>query len=362
MEVRKENGEHDAVPAFSMLDLIEHDDAVDYISLNNGVRFYVEINEKDLQGEGGLVDVFNDFLDDLQDPENMFQFEEWLLQPLEDIMEELSPTPEPGSTRKPVTLLQYFCPPTFAFKLVNKSGMLCALQEEYNHEIHKDTSPRTHIIDSLPENHSTPEDTTVILRSSLPPVPLISGSELVRVDDGLSDEALSDVPTKVRRVSTDELFFFKGGFKDHGHQREMEILHQISQSGKFDPPFRTSRLVGLVTWEKGEGSDISLMGFLLEHINGKTLQALKEEASVATRRKWMAQIDATVKRLHELDIVWGDVKPDNVMINSSGDAVIIDFGGGYTPAYIPRELQQTKKGDVMGLDHMRAAMGITPPA
>ena len=34
------------------------------------------------------------------------------------------------------------------------------------------------------------------------------------------------------------------------------------------------------------------------------------------------------------------------------------FGGGYTSAYIAFELQQTKKGDLMGLDHMRAAMGI----
>jgi hypothetical protein len=52
------------------------------------------------------------------------------------------------------------------------------------------------------------------------------------------------------------------------------------------------------------------------------------------------------------------VKPDNVIINPHEDAVVVVFGGGYTPEYIPEERQQTAQGDLLGLDHMRAAMGV----
>lgn len=182
----------------------------------------------------------------------------------------------------PITLLEYFSPPTFAFELVNKGGKLCAVQEHYDPKTYGDTSPRTRIVDVLPDHgdehpssssagaifpsHCIPTQ-GVILRSALPPVPLISASELERIDDGLRDEELSDIPNKVRRVGTGEVFFFKVGFRDHGHLREMEILSQINRSGNFEPPFQTSRLVGLVVW--GD-DDASLMGFLLDYIEGET--------------------------------------------------------------------------------------------
>ena len=65
-----------------------------------------------------------------------------------------------------------------------------------------------------------------------------------------------------------------------------------------------------------------------------------------------------MKRLHDCGILWGDVKPDNVIVNADEDAVVVDFGGGYTPEYIAPELQQTMQGDLVGLDHMAKTMGI----
>ncbi len=307
---------------------------------------------------------------DLDDPDTMFNFEEWVLGTLDDFMRQVAPPAAPGA-RKPITLLQYFSPPTFAFELVNKEGKLCAIREDHDPQIHGDSSPRTRIVDdslsrsgkkvskSSPAEDPLPgqyiQIQEVILRSALPSVPLIPASQLARVDDGLGDEELDDAPRKVRRVGTTEVFFFKAGLKGHGHLREIDILSQIHCSGKFDPPYRTSRLAGLVVW----GDDnVYLMGFLLGYIEGDTLDQQIEAASMATRLKWFRQVQATVGRLHELGVVWGDVKPDNVMINGQGDAVIVDFGGGYTPEYIEPELQQTLQGDLMGLDHMADVMGI----
>jgi len=95
------------------------------------------------------------------------------------------------------------------------------------------------------------------------------------------------------------------------------------------------------------------MGMLLERIDGMTLHDLMRDASIADRRRWMDQIDETVQKLHNHGFVWGDVKPDNVMIGPSGDAILIDFGGGCTLEYIEIELQDTKEGDLQGLKKLR---------
>lgn len=100
------------------------------------------------------------------------------------------------------------------------------------------------------------------------------------------------------------------------------------------------------------------MGLLMEYIDGKTLQYRSKDAPEVLKKKWIDQIEATLGRLHEIGIVWGDAKPDNAMIDVSEDVVLVDFGGGYTPEYIPHELQQTAQGDLIGLDHIRAAMGV----
>ncbi|KAF4463007.1 kinase-like domain [Fusarium albosuccineum] len=336
-----------------MLDLMISARNIDYAFLYNGVRFHVGIKAEDLHGPGDLLQEFNAFKDDIDAPDTLYQFEEWILAPLHSIIEKEAPTPERDAS-KTVTLLHYFSPLTFAFSLVNKDGSLHAIQK-YNPDKYGDLSPRTQIVDALSDSPPNPGNrrTEMILRSSLPHVPLIAASELERVGTDLKDFELSDIPKKVRRLGSSEPLFFKAGFKDHGHKRELDILDQIHRNAaKFDPPIRTSKLV---VWDE---SQTCLMGFLLEYIHGKTLRSRSQDASEALRRKWMDQVEATVRQLHEIGIVWGDVKPDNVMIDSDEEAVVIDFGGGYTPEYIPQELQQTAQGDLIGLEHMRASMGI----
>jgi len=44
-----------------------------------------------------------------------------------------------------------------------------------------------------------------------------------------------------------------------------------------------------------------------------------------------AQIRETVDSLHDVGVIWGDGKPDNILIHDKiDDAWVIDFGGGYT--------------------------------
>jgi hypothetical protein len=110
----------------------------------NGTRFFATVTVEKRGGEGSLLHKFNSFKGDLDDPDTMSQFEECVLAALDDFMPELAPTPEPG-TRKPLTLLEFFSPPKFAFELVNEKGKgdLRAIQEGYNPQVHGDLSPNS---------------------------------------------------------------------------------------------------------------------------------------------------------------------------------------------------------------------------
>ncbi|KAM6511302.1 hypothetical protein FALCPG4_016304 [Fusarium falciforme] len=327
-----------------MLELSQSELGVEYAFIYNCARVYVTIISQDLEGEGSILEAFNGFRNDLDDPDTLFQFEVWILGPLQPFLDKEAPTP---SRHEPMSLLQYFSPRAFAFKFVNKKGQLDAIQLNYDPAVNGDSSPKTHIVNvpaSLPQLRDRQSKDGVVLRSALPPVPLIAASELVRAGN-LGDEESSDIPRKVqRRSQPDQPLFFKEGLKDHGHLREMELLGQIARSRKFESPWKILKLVGLVVWDDDPNY---MMGLLMEYIDGKTLRERPRGAPDVLKTKWIDQVEATLRRLHEVGIVWGDVKPDNAMIDVSEDAVLVDFGGGYTPEYIPHELQQTLQGDLI---------------
>ncbi|CAM1505812.1 Fc.00g114490.m01.CDS01 [Cosmosporella sp. VM-42] len=342
------------LPSFYTLELSESQDCVKYVFMCNCTRFYVNIREQDLHSTGNSFDEFNNFRENIDDFDTMSQFEEWILDALDDHLLKLAPTPEPN-TRNSITLLDYFAPPIYAFRLPSYDGSLCAIQENYDPQIHCDSSPKTWLIESMPSPGHSELERPFLLVSNLLPVPLMFASQLERVDEVLRPEELSDVPRKVRQLRSGDEFFFRPGFKDYGHLRELEILSQINSSGKFKAPFRTSRLVGLVIWD---GDSSILMGFLLEYIDGETLAERANSVSLEAKRKWIGQIEATLRRLHDSGIVWGDVKPDSVMINTDDDAVTIDFGGSFALKYIEYHLKRAQKGDMMALSRMREEMGI----
>ncbi len=82
------------------------------------------------------------------------------------------------------------------------------------------------------------------------------------------------------------------------------------------------RLLGLVS----SGKDV--LGILLEYVDGKVLGQMNlSKRPLEKRKDWAEQIENTVKRLHRHDIVWGDAKAGNVLIDEEDNAWLIDFGG-----------------------------------
>jgi serine/threonine protein kinase len=61
------------------------------------------------------------------------------------------------------------------------------------------------------------------------------------------------------------------------------------------------------------------------------------------------QIKQTLAGLHDLGILWRDIKTDNVLIDDNGDAVVLDFGGGNTMGWVDWDKYGTMEGEMQGL-------------
>ncbi|KAI9819450.1 MAG: hypothetical protein M1832_004013 [Thelocarpon impressellum] len=132
-------------------------------------------------------------------------------------------------------------------------------------------------------------------------------------------------------------------------EKEIDALQRVAQA--TDPSsFRVSALVGYVRASDDDGT----IGVLLQYIEPKGEDdSLKWQPlatiPASTKDKWARQIEETVERLHSIDVIWGDVKPDNVLIDVHDDAWIIDFGGGRTVGIVDENISGTKEGDLQGL-------------
>ncbi|KAI1401138.1 hypothetical protein F4819DRAFT_459350 [Hypoxylon fuscum] len=170
-------------------------------------------------------------------------------------------------------------------------------------------------------------------------------------------EALSRVPKRVRPMGTGDVFFLKLLHRGDVHfaKREVSKYEKIDDA-ELGQDLRTSRLHGLVRDDTG-----LTFGLLLTYIDyrASTLAcAAKPDRPVSLRRKWGAQIKSTVECLHAAGIVWGDVKPENVLIDVNNEAWVIDFGGGYTEGWVDKELAGTVAGDLQGLAKIMNFLGV----
>ncbi|TGJ85064.1 hypothetical protein E0Z10_g3670 [Xylaria hypoxylon] len=95
-----------------------------------------------------------------------------------------------------------------------------------------------------------------------------------------------------------------------------------------------------------------LVGLLLTHIENKgTLKDLApwSDCIDEDRARWSRQICDSVQCLHAAGVVWGDAKPENVLIGKDGNAYLIDFGGSYTRGWVDEDKRETMKGDLQGV-------------
>ncbi|KAF1840182.1 uncharacterized protein K460DRAFT_371392 [Cucurbitaria berberidis CBS 394.84] len=333
----------DDIPPFAMIELYFGDLDAALTIMSRGKRFHVCITTEDLRGPQGeaLVQTFSNFRNSMDDdPQAMEAFEEWMLKPCISYMDHFAPY---KPRVEPPSLAEYFAPETIIIKLTNVEGHLKATNCPGDPLLTNSLTPRVLISDPM------------VSEAISQGVLCISASQLRAVLEPDAHEADYDlIPSTVQIIGADIRFHFKGAFEKHSFQRELDILLRF-KSASFPDDLLVSRIGGLVTHDDG----LSVMGLLVEYIHGsQTLGEAAEEASKAEREKWAQQLRTTVKQLHDKNITWGDVKPDNVLIGPNGDAWVIDFGGGCAEGWVDQELEGTVEGDLQGLSSLEVFLGV----
>jgi serine/threonine protein kinase len=201
-------------------------------------------------------------------------------------------------------------------------------------------------------------DSIIIPRQEIPHIfsnpstPIFHSSDLTFVEDLWIQKVL-------KVTHNGQPYIFKTAFYENDDHllREIEVLQQVSQVtaslAKNTPhivPFK-----GLVLCRDG------LVGFLEYYIEAKTSlnHVDPNEVTVMQRQKWADQIREAMEFLHEIGLVWGDVKPENILLDNHNDAWIIDFGGSWTQGWVDSDVQETVKGDQQGYARIKEFLGLT---
>ncbi|KAI1399905.1 hypothetical protein F4819DRAFT_395621 [Hypoxylon fuscum] len=133
------------------------------------------------------------------------------------------------------------------------------------------------------------------------------------------------------------------GLLDSDLEQELASLQKIRRAClQHHTSIRVPKILGYVKHSEAG----CMIGFLREWVPGSRLRDIDILNTPERRRqKWASQIYETVNQLHEIEVIWGDGKASNVIIDKEDNAWLIDFGGGFTEGWVEKELADTVEGD-----------------
>ena len=160
--------------------------------------------------------------------------------------------------------------------------------------------------------------------------------------------------TKLSTSNTNQFFKPVDPTQPTPTHREIRLLHTISKKNLHDQ-IKCPQLLSLVS---APHYPTSIMGLLLTAIPSATpLTILMDsEVSLSKRQKWGREASRIVSVLHSHNIVWGDAKGDNFMVDENDELWIIDFGGSFTEGWVEEKYMETEEGDDMGVGKVREGL------
>jgi tRNA A-37 threonylcarbamoyl transferase component Bud32 len=128
--------------------------------------------------------------------------------------------------------------------------------------------------------------------------------------------------------------------------RELDCLGKMLKMSPQPKIMRVPQLLGYI-----HHKDVKqVLGFLRQWVPGRRLSDTDITATTDEKKqKWSLQISETIQHLHKHELVWGDGKSSNIIIDEQDDAWLIDFRGGFTEGWIDEELSEAKEGDEQAL-------------
>ena len=326
----------DLFPPFSVREVCIVDESADLTFMCNGKRFFVTVDAADLDGEE--ENLKEEYLDIINGDDPPTEIENWTTDALYPELVRLAPS---EGRKDPIYLQDYYKPESiYLFKLVNKHGKVTPVPLPSDSDPNAYSSPK-----ELISNISDREGLVFVDAAKVQMLP-IPGSE---------DFVASDTPRRVLLEGKE--YHFKEVQDSASFHREFRILRQIHKLGIN----KSRRLPTLCAGVHYSDEPEYMLGFLMEPIEAKGSLGwaeLSEKSPRELRQKWMAQIEETVQQLHSKGISWGDVKPENVLIDTDDNAWVIDFGGGYNSRFVDKEVVETVDGDLQGLTRLREFLGL----
>ncbi|KAI0423709.1 hypothetical protein F5Y09DRAFT_194149 [Xylaria sp. FL1042] len=287
--------------------------------------------------EDSLIRQVNDSCKDVtwdgEDP--MDEALERILELGKHVLADVAPAPTEAVVPPPPenNLHDLLYPPTFCFRVTTSNGApslipisadesLCLTAPSFEHYVEEDLE----IDESLPQ-YSTQQ---------------ISVEEILLESDlKVAGQVLVDGKKMFCKVWT-------SGFPNEEMENEIFSLYDIREASL--PSHTTLRVPSLLGYVKHPEAGC-VIGFLREWIPGVSLREIDISTTAKNKRqKWAAQISDTVHQLHDIKVIWCDGKPHNIIIDEQDDAWLIDFGGGRTEGWVPKELADTVEGDLHALE------------
>lgn len=247
-------------------------------------------------------------VDDDEDAQE--KLHQWMLEPFSNIFDELPSKSEESDLQ---SLQDWYSGPTYFYSLHEDNGHLSCRQIDSDKRLEDK-------IKSLVPRITIPK---YIRKLN---IPWYNASEVF-----VLSESENPAPYRPSQVQAgDDTYYLKVVDEDQPQptRREIKLLKDIESKGLHEK-IRIPLVAGLVGWDDNKSE---IMGLLMTIIEDPTPLTLMLDSDVVEekREKWARETECVVKLLHDNDIVWGDAKADNFVVDRHGDLWIIDFGGSYT--------------------------------
>jgi hypothetical protein len=145
----------------------------------------------------------------------------------------------------------------------------------------------------------------------------------------------------------------KPDVSDIVYTREVDTLMQIKKIG-LDNHIRVAGLQGLVMAKEAG----HIYGFLLDAVSDGGRVWDRFDDPLLLRQQWYDDVTGMIRLLHSANIVWGDFKPQNMLIDKEDRVWLVDFGGGITHGWVDEEKMETMEGDLQGLARFKTYLHL----
>lgn len=301
-----------------------------------GKQFHIQVLERNLDDDSDIKREYQRLLQRLDDPvcpevdgdadaDPMEDLCFWIAHKCNSQMRDLASTSPPRFH----TLKDWLCLETIVLNMTMMDGQV----------VTKACPPDPSLVANLTHQMALPVPFQTL------GIPVIHPSSIL-LPSAVESEQVR--PTKVFFESG--TFFFKPANSYSQAVREIRTLLRLKTLGLI-PVVHVPVLHGLV---RSPEDDTMICGYLLEYIEHRdTLGRIEvKDEPLTVRAEWVRQLERMMSTLHDAEIIWGDAKPDNILIDTDNKLRLIDFGGGHTYGWVDADKAESIEGDKQALSRM----------